>query len=246
MAAARCLYSSKSYVSLTSSLVDVDIAALEAILGIASSSTSVGAAVAVGSSSASSAGSTSLPFMGTAGSNPSLAAVGSFFSNVLKKDAASAAAAAGVGEKAGDGNTGTSVTAVGENAKQLLSGLGKRVSLFGTSSLDSIKKSGWVPVVGGSASAESKDATAAASSTGIEAGVGRMSKGGGDKEANAFVIDDDDEEPDDDGMGPRSKEGEIDVDPNKINISRTDQERALALAQHVVSSIVRIVYCLSW
>lgn len=47
---------------------------------------------------------------------------------------------------------------------------------------------------------------------------------------NTFVIDE--EEDEDDGLGPRE-----DVDPQKIGISRTDQERAQALALHMMAGL---------
>jgi hypothetical protein len=49
------------------------------------------------------------------------------------------------------------------------------------------------------------------------------------------VIDEDEEE--DDGMGPKDSRDGRDVDPNKIGVSKTDSERAQALAMHTLAGL---------
>jgi hypothetical protein len=236
VAAARYLLRHDSTRSIASSLVDVDIDALNAVLGVSSPVNAVGSVVVATSetntsnvansnSSSSSSTSTFIKDVAPAAFNSLLTSA----SALLKKDASkpdpspsgSTAAAAGAPQE--------SVVA----AKTMISDFGKRMSVFGNSSLESLKKSSWMSsIVGGEAVPSSSGP--AAGPTAAPAATKSVPSSGvnndGRSPSPAFTIDDDDETADD-GMGPRE------VDPNKINVSKTDQERAQALAMHRLAGL---------
>jgi len=129
----------------------------------------------------------------------------------------STAAAGGGGE--GGGADGAEVS----STKQLFSAWGKKITMFSTSSLESIKKAASVISAGGentpqSSAAESTAATksttpASGASTGACVGV---------------------EEYEDDGMGPKTF-----ADTTGVKISRTDKEREQALSLHRMAGLCK-------
>jgi len=111
----------------------------------------------------------------------------------------------------------TTTTAV----KQMFNGWGKKLELFSTASLDTLKKN--IFVAADNTNSAQMDQT---STSNVQTGQTSLQTGSKTHEKNSFVIDAEDDE-DDDGMGPR----EI-ADTRKISINRTDLERAHALALH--------------
>jgi hypothetical protein len=254
VSAARFLLKHDSHRSITASLVDVDTDSLNAVLGISAHPHTIGGVVVADSDSShgqsggvGSGGSGS----GSSGSSvasaiPSVAyikevapaALNSLFSSAsayLKKETPKPAQGSTSNAPAAttSGSTGSGSTAPAQQgesvavAKAMISDFGKRMSVFGNSSLESFKKSGWMnSIVGGGegaagtaeSSGSSVDAAAASSASTIgSSGPDNRSP------SPAFTIDDDDENVDD-GMGPK--------DTNKISISKTEQEKAQALAMH--------------
>jgi hypothetical protein len=139
-----------------------------------------------------------------------------------------------------------SVEAGVAGAKQLWSGFGKRMSLLGNSSLETLKKSGWVGSADGQPVVE-KNAADANGTGGSSFGglLGSVSKttskpaaahtppASSHDSSSAFVIDDDDEE----NVQSEHEKPDIDADPTKISISKTSQEKAQALAMHKLAGV---------
>lgn len=238
--------------------MDVDCDLLDSVLGGAAEAvgggttigTTVGTSSASAAASSSSSSSSSFLNLGPGGGPASLSSMGSFLSSKLKEIPSSKAASAGSGSTTafpGDNNTNVAGSGGGTGAgaldvgKQMFSGLSKRMSLFGSSSLDTLKKSIGVEQVGTGGGATS-DSSPALTSRAASGGSGSSSSGHSSRPAgsSAFVIDGDDDEdddvPEDDGMGPREN-SVAEVDPNKISISRTEQEKAQALAMHKLAGL---------
>lgn len=101
-----------------------------------------------------------------------------------------------------------------EAAKQMFAGWGRRFSAISSTSLDSLKKG-------------VANITVAAHNLGETAAAARQGKGVDNKtQTHSF------EEVEDDGMGPRTI-----ADTNSISITRTEKERAQALALHKISGL---------
>lgn len=205
----------ESKLSLNSALIDIDRFRLGSMLGLSSNES--------GGSGATNQNKTSIlaSSLATALNETAPAAiksVGSLISNwrqstnntsappVTKPAAAPAADTPKLAEGANPAPAATSDTAA--TAKQMFSGFGKTLGIFGASSLDTIKK-------GISAVAEK----AAANTAPVSTNQKRAEEG---------------EDHIDDGMGPKDAHP---TDDHKISITKSDQERAQALALHRMSGL---------
>jgi hypothetical protein len=107
-------------------------------------------------------------------------------------------------------------------AKTLFSGLGKKISLFSSSSLETIKKN--VAAYNAPLPAHEVPQNTAVANAQLKSFAKSLD----------FVIDDEEE---DDGMGPREPKKQQFADTDSISISRTDIERAQVLALHKMAGL---------
>jgi hypothetical protein len=237
-AAAQYLHQPGSPLSLTAALVDCDRAALESLLGIPPSANTAQQAqqgkrdsfvsylaessaaapsklLSVGSLFGSKAGAAGASTEGARSPSPVPSASHSATSSAATNAASTAPAAAPQNSTAAAPSAPATAAASdgpeeGGGTKQLFSSWGKRLSVLGTSSLESIKKV---------ASASAAVISVASESTAAQQQPAPASTSAEDEEG-------------DDGMGPREF-----PDTTGVAISRTEKEREQALALHKMAGL---------
>jgi len=233
VAAAKYLYENQSHNGLISNLVDCDINLLESVLGIQVSH--IGTAIASNSVNGSSdSKSVSMNSLLTSFNNVTSALLKPLpVSNNQQIHSSSSPS-----ENVADPNV-VKATPVTEsisltNTKELFTGFSKKLSLFGASSYETIKKS--VNTVSTTINNTISDKESNSKNDEGFILVGKKHSNVIDTQT-AFVIDDDDEDEEDDLDRSNDNTKAIIKDTHGVSIQRTDTERQQALVLHRLAGI---------